>query len=93
MQSRGYGSQGGNNISSFHSVFGNSVSDTGTPPLLDLSEFPSLTNARGQNDLVLPLSSSMQTPGNKPYGNIAFYTCLMLIFSFHLFHIFNSWNG
>lgn len=69
MQSRGYGS-GGTNISNFHSVFGNSVSDTGTPPLLDLSEFPSLTNARGQNDLAMPLSSSMQTPGSKPYGMI-----------------------
>lgn len=68
MQSRGYGSQSGNSISNFHNVFGNNTSDTGTPPLLDLSEFPSLTNARGQNDLSLPLSNPMQPPGSKPYG-------------------------
>ncbi|XP_063696534.1 regulator of gene activity [Culicoides brevitarsis] len=67
MPSRAYGSQGINNMGGFHSVFGSSVPDTGTPPLLDLSEFPSLTNARGQNELVLPISNSMQTPGNKPY--------------------------
>lgn len=64
MQSRGYGNQGGNSaLNSFHSVFGNN--DTGTPPLLDLSEFPSLTNARG-NDL--PQANTLQPPGSKPYG-------------------------
>lgn len=67
MQSRGYGAQNSNNsaLNSFHSVFGNN--DTNTPPLLDLSEFPSLTNARG-ND-TLPQTNILQTPGGKPYGN------------------------
>lgn len=67
MQSRGYGSQGGSNaLSSFHSVFGGN--DTGTPPLLDLSEFPSLTNARGNDSM--PQSNALQPPGSKPYGNL-----------------------
>lgn len=66
MQSRGYGAQNSNSaLNSFHSVFGNN--DTGTPPLLDLSEFPSLTNARGNDSL--PQSNILQTPGSKPYGN------------------------
>lgn len=58
-----FGSQGGSSgISSFQSVFG--VSDT-PPTLLDMSEFPSLTNARGmQNDH----SNVLQAPGSKPYG-------------------------
>jgi CCR4-NOT transcription complex subunit 2 len=71
MQSRGYGSQttGGNSINNFHSVFGNSTSSD-TPPLLDLSEFPSLTNARGggQNDQTIPQPNPLQPPGSKPYG-------------------------
>lgn len=59
---RTYGSQGG--ISNFHSVFGNSGGgDASTPPLLDLSEFPSLTN-RGQGD-AMPQPSTM--PGKQPY--------------------------
>lgn len=62
MQSRGYGTQNSNSNLGFHSVFGN---DTGTPPLLDLSEFPSLTNARGSDSM--PQSNILQTPGNKPY--------------------------
>lgn len=66
MQSRGYGAQNSNSaLNSFHSVFGNN--DTNTPSLLDLSEFPSLTNARG-ND-TLPQTNILQTPGGKPYGN------------------------
>lgn len=61
-QNRTYGSQGG--ISNFHSVFGNSGGgDASTPPLLDLSEFPSLTN-RGQGD-AMPQPSTM--PGKQPY--------------------------
>lgn len=47
--------------SSLHSVFGSG--DTNTPPLLDLSEFPSLTN-RNSGDNV-PQPSPM--PGAKPY--------------------------
>lgn len=76
MQARGYGSQSGS-LNNFHSVFGGSAGDTGTPPLLDLSEFPSLTNVRGsgtgsgQNDS-LSQSNSLQPPGSKPYGKILF---------------------
>lgn len=77
MQSRGYGSQSGNSINNFHSVFDNGTADTGTPPLLDLSEFPSLTNARGGGGpggqggdpaSSLPQSNALQPPGSKPYG-------------------------
>lgn len=78
MQARGYGSQSGN-LNNFHSVFGGSASDTVTPPLLDLSEFPSLTNARGgssgsgggQNDN-LSQTNTLQPPGSKPYGKSKF---------------------
>ncbi|XP_070496781.1 regulator of gene activity isoform X2 [Chironomus tepperi] len=65
MQSQAarYGSQSGNSgINNFQSVFGSS-SDT-PPTLLDMSEFPSLTNARGQND---QHSNVLQAPGSKPY--------------------------
>lgn len=57
---RQYGSQG--TMNSFHSVFGVS-GDNNTPPLLDLNEFPSLTN-RGQGDS-MPQPSPM--PGKQPY--------------------------
>ncbi|CAD6201375.1 GSCOCG00000177001-RA-CDS [Cotesia congregata] len=61
-QSRSYGSQGA--INNFHSVFGSGGGgDTSTPPLLDLSEFPSLTN-RGQGDS-MPQPSPM--PGKQAY--------------------------
>lgn len=65
-QSRSYGSQG--TINNFHSVFSGSGTsgDTGTPPLLDLSEFPSLTN-RGQAES-MPQPSPM--PGKQPYGKL-----------------------
>lgn len=44
------------------------ASSSDTPPtLLDMSEFPSLTNAR-QND---QHSNVMQAPGSKPYGKIS----------------------
>jgi CCR4-NOT transcription complex subunit 2 len=63
MQTGRYGSQSGtggiNNFSAFSS------SDT-PPTLLDMSEFPSLTNAR-QND---QHSSVLQAPGSKPYGKL-----------------------
>ncbi|KAG4077636.1 hypothetical protein HA402_008896 [Bradysia odoriphaga] len=66
MQTRGYGTQSGNSLNNFHSVFGGSAGDsTGTPPLLDLSEFPSLTNARGNDSL--PQTNALQPPGSKPY--------------------------
>lgn len=60
MQSTRFGSQSGG-INNFQSVF--SSSDT-PPTLLDMSEFPSLTNAR-QND---QHSNVLQAPGSKPYG-------------------------
>lgn len=61
--SRNYGSQSA--VNNFHSVFGSGGGgDTSTPPLLDLSEFPSLTN-RGQGDS-MPQPSPM--PGKQPYG-------------------------
>lgn len=69
MQSQAarYGSQSGNSgINNFQSVFGSS-SDT-PPTLLDMSEFPSLTNARGQND---QHSNVLQAPGSKPYGKLS----------------------
>ena len=61
MPSGRYGSHTGG-INSF-SAF--SSSDT-PPTLLDMSEFPSLTNAR-QND---QHSSVLQAPGSKPYGEL-----------------------
>uniref|UniRef100_A0A1A9UNB4 NOT2/NOT3/NOT5 C-terminal domain-containing protein n=1 Tax=Glossina austeni TaxID=7395 RepID=A0A1A9UNB4_GLOAU len=70
--SRGYGTttSGGGSaagpINNFHNVFGGS-GDTTTPALLDPSEFPSLTNARGQNDQSLPQTNPLQPPGSKPY--------------------------
>ncbi|XP_066999036.1 regulator of gene activity [Anabrus simplex] len=60
-QSRGYGGSQGT-LNNFHSVFG-AGGDNSTPPLLDLSEFPSLTN-RGQGDS-MPQPSPM--PGKQPY--------------------------
>ncbi|XP_045779052.1 regulator of gene activity isoform X3 [Maniola jurtina] len=50
----------GNN---YHSVFGEG-GDTSTPPLLDLSEFPSLT-ARGAGDQAP--TAAPPPPGSKPY--------------------------
>jgi CCR4-NOT transcription complex subunit 2 len=76
MPSREYGSQSGNSISNFHSVFASNSNDTGTPPLLDLSEFPSLTNARGgHNEQNLPQANTLQPPGSKPYGE---FICPMI---------------
>lgn len=48
---------------SYHSVFGEG-GDTSTPPLLDLSEFPSLT-ARGAGDQAP--AAAPPPPGSKPY--------------------------
>lgn len=63
MQSARYGSQSGG-INNFQSVF---ASSSDTPPTLDMSEFPSLTNAR-QND---QHSNVFQAPGSKPYGRLS----------------------
>lgn len=70
MQQARYGSQSGNSgITNFQSVFGASADQP--PTLLDMSEFPSLTNARGQND---QHSNVLQAPGSKPYGKYFFKT-------------------
>ena len=65
MQHRNFGNPHTGGIGNFP-MFGTSMSET--PPLLDLSEFPSLTNSRGQNEHSLPPSTPMQPPGSKPYG-------------------------
>jgi len=68
---RTYGSQGG--VNNFHSVFGAGGSgDTSTPPLLDLSEFPSLN--RGQGDS-MP-QPNLPMAGKQPYGKYSFGTHL-----------------
>lgn len=69
-QTARYGSQSGG-INNFQSVFG-SGADSTPPTLLDMSEFPSLTNARGQND---QHSNVLQAPGSKPYGNYQLLFC------------------
>ncbi|CAH1402519.1 unnamed protein product [Nezara viridula] len=63
MSSRNYGSNtGSSSMANFHSVFS---ADSSTPPLLDLSEFPSLTNRGGASDSIPP-TSTLQ-PGKQPY--------------------------
>ncbi|CAK1545572.1 unnamed protein product [Leptosia nina] len=52
-----------NASNNYHSVFGEG-GDTSTPPLLDLSEFPSLT-ARGAGDQAP--TAAPPPPGSKPY--------------------------
>ncbi|XP_038207309.1 regulator of gene activity isoform X1 [Zerene cesonia] len=52
-----------NASNNYHSVFGEG-GDTSTPPLLDLSEFPSLT-ARGAGDQAP--AAAPPPPGSKPY--------------------------
>lgn len=72
----GYGTGGGGGggpLNNFHVFGGGSGADSTTPALLDPTEFPSLTNARGQNDQTLPQSNPLQPPGSKPYGN--FFSC------------------
>ncbi|XP_030562414.1 regulator of gene activity isoform X2 [Drosophila novamexicana] len=64
----GYGTGGGGGpLNNFHVFGGGSGADSSTPALLDPTEFPSLTNARGQNDQTLPQSNTLQPPGSKPY--------------------------
>jgi len=73
----GYGTGGGGGggpLNNFHVFGGGSGADSSTPALLDPTEFPSLTNARGQNDQTLPQSNPLQPPGSKPYGNF-FTSC------------------
>ncbi|KAH8407866.1 hypothetical protein KR215_008233 [Drosophila sulfurigaster] len=74
----GGGGGGGGPLNNFH-VFGGggSGADASTPALLDPTEFPSLTNARGQNDQTLPQSNPLQPPGSKPYGN--FFTSFGMV--------------
>lgn len=92
MQSRGYGNQGGNSaLNSFQSMFGNN--DTGTPPLLDLSEFPSLTNARGNDSM--PQANTLQPPGSKPYGMclIVHWNNQLITCTYFQFVSYFSWYG
>jgi len=86
-----YGSQG--TISNFHTVFGVAGGgDTSTPPLLDLSEFPSLTNRAGQGDS-MPQPSPM--PGKQPYGKCSNCTgntansAILMINELHMQTVFN----
>ncbi|XP_062125310.1 regulator of gene activity isoform X1 [Drosophila sulfurigaster albostrigata] len=74
----GGGGGGGGPLNNFH-VFGGggNGADASTPALLDPTEFPSLTNARGQNDQTLPQSNPLQPPGSKPYGN--FFTSFGMV--------------
>ncbi len=64
-----YGSQ--NSVNNLQSVFSSTNSNglvnssNSSPPLLDLSEFPSLTS-RGQNDSLPQANATM--PGKQPYG-------------------------
>jgi len=51
--------------SSLHSVFGSG--DTNTPPLLDLSEFPSLTNRSSGDNVAQQQPQPSPMPGSKPY--------------------------
>ncbi|XP_064554191.1 regulator of gene activity isoform X2 [Drosophila montana] len=76
----GYGTGGGGGggpLNNFHVFGGGSGADSSTPALLDPTEFPSLTNARGQNDQTLPQSNTLQPPGSKPYGN--FFTSFGMV--------------
>lgn len=75
----GYSSQ--STLNNLHSVFG--TADNNTPPLLDLSEFPSLTNRNSSDSM--PQPSPM--PGAKPYGkSIQFYS--IGLYSAKYFYIF-----
>ncbi|KAH8359103.1 hypothetical protein KR093_004291 [Drosophila rubida] len=73
----GGGGGGGGPLNNFHVFGGGSGADASTPALLDPTEFPSLTNARGQNDQTLPQSNPLQPPGSKPYGN--FFTSFGMV--------------
>lgn len=72
MQHRNFGGpHGSGGMGNFH-VFGSSMSEN--LPILDMSEFPSLTNTRGQNEHALPPSTPMQPPGSKPYGKFSMFS-------------------
>ncbi|KPU80479.1 uncharacterized protein Dana_GF18660, isoform D [Drosophila ananassae] len=73
----GTGGGGGGPLNNFHVFGGGGGGDASTPALLDPTEFPSLTNARGQNDQTLPQSNPLQPPGSKPYGN--FFTSFGMV--------------
>lgn len=62
----------------FHSVFGGPGGDASTPPLLDLSEFPSLGRS-GQGDQVHQPAAA----GVKPYGETC-NTIFILIYYFFI---------
>lgn len=85
-------STSGYNLSSqhgFHSAFGSNHVDNGNaaPPILDPSEFPSLTTGRisgsGQGDNVGVLHSSTM-PAGKPYGKHSPFKSFDQLFSSEL---------
>lgn len=88
---RSGGSTGGGiysyDIKQLNSVFGRGDS-TNSPQLLDPSEFPSLTNTRGQNDQSLPHTNALQAPGSKPYGN--FFTSCELQFLYYKIYLYDK---
>lgn len=83
----GVGSTGGGvypyDLKQFNSSMFGRGDSANSPQLLDPSEFPSLTNTRGQNDQSLPHTASVQAPGTKPYGN--FFTSCEFKFQFITF--------
>lgn len=81
-------------LNSFHSVFGGSGGDNSTPPLLDMSEFPSLTNRGGGGPAGGgagggstggsagqgdSLPQPSPMPGKQPYGESSLYLLYSLL--------------
>lgn len=80
----------------FHSAFGTNHVDNGSaaPPILDPSEFPSLTTGRsisssGQSDNVGGLHSSTM-PAGKPYGKHSPFKSFDQLFSSELKSFFSG---
>lgn len=94
--SSGSRSTSGYNLSSqhgFHSAFGsNHDNGNAAPPILDPSEFPSLTTGRisssGQGDNVGVLHSSTM-PAGKPYGKHSPFKSFDQLFSSELKSLFS----
>lgn len=80
----------------FHSAFGSNHVDNGNaaPPILDPSEFPSLTTGRisssGQGDNVGVLHSSTM-PAGKPYGKHSPFKSFDQLFSSELNSFCSVW--
>lgn len=80
----GGGYSSGSQLTNFHSVFAGG--DATTPPLLDPSEFPSLTN---RGDSMPQPSASM--PGKQPYGIFIFIFFYKKIIIFDATFFFYLW--